>query len=44
MIQAGPQFMLLAENQLDDGCQASAAIVGEALYVRTTQHLYCIAE
>lgn len=44
VIQAGPQFKLLAENQLDDGCQASAAIVGEALYVRTTQHLYCIAE
>lgn len=33
---------LLSENQLPDGCNASPAIVGDSLIVRTTTHLYRI--
>lgn len=36
------QFRLLADNQLDDGCMASPAVIGDALVVRTTTHLYRI--
>ena len=42
VIRATPSFELLAENELEDGCQASAAIVDDALIVRTMTHLYCI--
>ena len=38
------QFRLLAENELDDGFMSSAAVVGEALYLRTRTHLYRIEE
>ncbi len=36
------EFEQLAENQLDDGCNASPAVSGKALYVRTKTHLYRI--
>ena len=42
VIQATDRFELLAINTLDHGCQASPAIVGDALLIRTTKHLYCI--
>jgi len=44
VIAAAPRFQLLADNQLDDGFQASPAAAGNSLYLRTTKHLYCIAE
>jgi outer membrane protein assembly factor BamB len=34
---------VLARNHLDDRFSASAAIVGDALYLRGERHLYCIA-
>ena len=40
IIEAGPQFKVLAENQLDDGFMASPAVSGEALILRTKTHLY----
>ena len=42
VIEAATQFKLLAENTLPDGCQASPAVVDDALIVRTIKHLYCI--
>ncbi len=42
VLRASPQWELLAVNRLDEGCQASPAIVGDSLIVRTTTHLYCI--
>lgn len=39
---ATDEFKLLAENKFDNGCQASPAVVGDTLLVRTTKHLYCI--
>ncbi|MFQ5929490.1 MAG: PQQ-binding-like beta-propeller repeat protein [Acidobacteriota bacterium] len=41
-IQPGWEFKILAENHLDDGFMASAAIVGKAFYLRTKTHLYRI--
>lgn len=35
---------VVAENQLDHGFQASPAVAGDALYLRTTKHLYCFSK
>lgn len=32
---------VLAENKLDDGFQASPAVAGDSLLLRTTKHVYC---
>jgi len=42
VIAPGRQFKVLAENQLDDGFMASPAALGQALYLRSTTHLYRI--
>jgi len=43
VVAADPtEFKLLAENNLDDGCMASPAVLGDALIVRTKTHLYRI--
>lgn len=44
VVEAGRQYRVLAENKLDDGCLASPAIAGKALYLRTRTHLYRIEE
>lgn len=43
VIQAGPEFKVLAVNALDDSFTASPAIVDKEIYVRGYEHLYCIA-
>ena len=44
VIAADPnEFRLLAENQLDDGCMASPAVIGNDLLIRTKTHLYRIS-
>ena len=40
VIEPGPEFNKLAENTLESGCMASAAVVGDALLLRTKKHLY----
>ena len=40
VIEAGRAFKVLAENKLDTGVMASAAVAGKALFVRTKTHLY----
>ena len=43
VIEAGPEFKVLATNRLDDGFDASPAVVEEEIYLRGQQYLYCIA-
>ena len=40
---AGPEFEILSMNRLDDGFDASPAVVGGEIYLRGRQYLYCIA-
>jgi outer membrane protein assembly factor BamB len=42
--EAGRTWKKLAENKLDDGCMASAAVAGESLFIRTKTHLYRIEQ
>ncbi len=42
VLAAGRTFKKLAANKLDDGCRASPAASGNALFVRTFTHLYRI--
>jgi hypothetical protein len=44
VLKPGRAFTLLAENELEDGCMASPAVVGHAIYVRTKSALYRIEE
>ncbi len=44
VLKYGPTLEVLAQNKLDDSFNASPVIVGSELYLRGTQHLYCIAE
>ncbi len=43
VLKRGPQFEVLATNQLDDEFTASPAIVDDALFLRGAKNLYCIA-
>lgn len=44
VIEAAPQYRLIAVNRLDAGCMASPAVSGNALYLRTKTALYRIEE
>jgi outer membrane protein assembly factor BamB len=44
ILRAGREEKVLAGNHLDDGCMASPAVAGKALFVRTKTHLYRIEE
>jgi outer membrane protein assembly factor BamB len=44
VIRHGPTFEVLAENVLDDGFDASPALVQREILLRGYKHLYCIAE
>jgi len=44
VLRAGPTFEVLASNTLDDGFDASPAIVDGEIYFRGQRYLYCIAE
>ncbi|MDP6930462.1 MAG: hypothetical protein QF412_12245, partial [Planctomycetota bacterium] len=44
VIALGAQYQEIATNQLDDGFDASAAIVGSEIYLRGRENLYCISE
>jgi outer membrane protein assembly factor BamB len=43
VIDNGPEFKILQHNSLDDGFDASPAIVGEEMYLRGYRSLYKIA-
>lgn len=40
----GPEFELLQQNKLDEMFWASTAAADGAIYLRSVDHLYCIAE
>jgi outer membrane protein assembly factor BamB len=42
VVQAGPEFRLLATNDLDDPNDASAAVSGGWLFLAGTRNVYCI--
>ena len=44
VIKHSDKFEILATNVLDDRMDASPVIIGDELYLRTKNHLYCIAE
>jgi outer membrane protein assembly factor BamB len=44
VVRAGPKFEVLAENNLNDYCLSSPAISEGQIFIRTTQHLYCIGK
>ena len=44
VLNAGPQFELLTENKLDEMCWATPAVAGGALFLRGTDHLWCIKQ
>ncbi len=43
VIRHGPKFDVLAKNTLDDGFDASPALVDKEIYMRGYRYLYCIA-
>lgn len=43
VLRHGPSFEVLATNRLNEGMNASPAIVGKQLFLRGHKHLYCIA-
>ena len=43
VISLGPEYDEIATNQLDDVFNASAAIVGDQIFLRGVENLYCIA-
>ena len=44
VLEAGPTFKVLAENELADYTLSSIAVSDGQLFMRTTQHLYCIGK
>jgi outer membrane protein assembly factor BamB len=44
VVQAGPQFKLIAVNKLDDGFDASPVVVDNELYLRGRKYLYRISK
>ena len=44
VLEPGPEYKILAVNQLDDELKASPAVAGRAFFVRTRTHLYRIEQ
>jgi outer membrane protein assembly factor BamB len=44
VLKHAPTFEIVAENKLDDGFNASPALVDNEIYLRGNRYLYCIAE
>ncbi|MEW6128966.1 MAG: PQQ-binding-like beta-propeller repeat protein [Acidobacteriota bacterium] len=44
VLKAGDKFEVLAENDLKDYCLSTLAISDGQIFIRTTQHLYCIGK
>ncbi len=44
VVRHGSSFEVLAENTLDEGFDASPALVGDTIYLRGQRHLYAIAD
>ena len=44
VLKEGPKVEVLATNRLDDGFDASPALVGDRLFLRGRSSLYCLQE
>jgi len=44
VVKAGPEYEELARNSLGETIDATPAIVGDTMYIRSENHLHCIAE
>jgi outer membrane protein assembly factor BamB len=44
VLKAGPQFEILAENNVNDYCLSTIAISDGQIFLRTSQHLYAIGK
>ncbi len=44
VVKAGPQFEILAENDLGDYCLSSPAISDGQIFLRTSKFLYCVGK
>ncbi len=42
VIEHGPELKVIAVNKLDEGIDASPAILGNEMYLRGESHLYCV--
>ncbi|MEJ2704816.1 MAG: hypothetical protein P8Z79_20460, partial [Sedimentisphaerales bacterium] len=42
VIQAGPEFKVLARNTLKEKCCASPAVSNKQLFIRSEHNLFCI--
>jgi outer membrane protein assembly factor BamB len=42
VLKHGPKFEVLATNRMDEGIDASPALVGNQMFLRRERHLYCI--
>ncbi|MHC2066296.1 outer membrane protein assembly factor BamB family protein [Bremerella sp. T1] len=42
VLKAGPDYDVLSVNQLNEGIDASLALLGNQIYLRGSDHLYCI--
>ncbi len=44
VLEHGPEFKVLAVNELDEGFDASPAMVGDTMYLRGRRHLYALRD
>jgi outer membrane protein assembly factor BamB len=44
VVQAGPEFKMIAQNNMDDSISASPAVSNGRIYIRTFQHLYAVGK
>lgn len=44
VMEAGPEFKVLAENDLADYTLSSPAVADGQIFIRTTKHLFCIGK
>lgn len=42
VLKAGPEFAVVARNSLEETCHATPAVSDGQLFIRTTEHLWCI--
>ena len=42
VIEAGPEFKVLTRNPVGEKCQASMAVSGSHLFIRSEKNLFCI--
>ena len=44
VIKAGPEFEVLAENNVNDYCLSTISVSNGQLFLRTSQALWCIGK